>query len=302
MNNTADIRSNFGTNIQNYVIMNLLKILNRPLGTIDMSGGFAPEKKRAISLAVPIASAAIGAIGKLWGSSQAEKAEEERQRMLRAEKAKSDAYYRRMINQSFLDTASGQNWMRMAREEADKVWKREAGVTAVTGRTPAADAIAKEKANDIVGDAIANGEAQEAMRKDNLEASKRAADSQFAQQEMAEQARRRDNLSAAGDAILGTGLQIAGATFGGTKLGQSMFGGSPAGGGGSTPTTEGTEPTVVTAPAAATPAATPNTSILENMGLGPKMFQHQASQYDLFLQNLRNKDFSKQLLSTITGH
>jgi hypothetical protein len=71
------------------------------------------------------------------------------------------------------------------------------------------------------------------MRKDNLEASKRAADSQFAQQEMADAAAKRDRLSAAGDAILSTGLNIAATTFGGTKLGQSWFG-SPGGGGGAT--------------------------------------------------------------------
>lgn len=209
------------------------KLLYQPLGTIGMSGGYAPRKKYAIPLAVPIASAALGAVGKLFGASKSAEAEAERQRMLQAEKAKSDAYYRRQINQSFLDTAAGQNWMRMATDAADRIFRQEAGTTAVTGRTPAADAIAKEKRNDIIGDAIAQGEAQESMRKDNLEASKRAADAQFAQQEMEAAARKRDNMAAAGDAILGTGLQIAGATFGGTKLGQSWFG-SPASGGGVT--------------------------------------------------------------------
>ena len=273
------------------------KLLDQLLGTIGMSGGFAPRKKRAISLAVPLASAAIGALGKMFGASKSADAEAERQRMLQAEKAKSDAHYRRLINQSFLDTASGQNWMRMATDAADRIFRQEAGATAVTGRTPAADAIAKEKRNDIIGEAIANGEAQEAMRKDNLEASKRAADAQFAQQEMEAAARKRDNMAAAGDAILGTGLQIAGATFGGTKLGQTMFSGSPAAGGGATPGNI-TTPGVVDA----APVATPQTSLLENMGLGPKMFQHQAPQYDLFLQNLKNKDFAQQLVSTITSY
>lgn len=182
----------------------------------------------AIPLAVPIAAAAVGAIGKLWGNSSAAEAERERQRMLAAERAKSDAYYRRMINQNFTDTAYGQNWMRIARDEADKIWKREAGATAVTGRTAAADALAKDAANKVVGDAIAQGESQESMRKDNLEAGKRAADSQFAQQEMEEQARRRDIAAEAGNTLLSTGLNVAAATFGGTKLGQSMMG--PAGG------------------------------------------------------------------------
>ena len=196
-----------------------------------------------IPLAVPIAAAAVGVLGKLWGNKKASDAEKERQRMLQGEKAKSDAYYRRMINQNFTDTAYGQNWMRIARDQADKMWKREAGATAVTGRTAAADAMAKDKANQVVAEAIASGEAQESMRKDNLEASKRAADSQFAQQEMADQAAKRDRLSAAGDAVLGAGLNIAATTFGGTKLGQSMMGTgemstggntSPAGGGGAT--------------------------------------------------------------------
>lgn len=223
MNNTADIRSIFGANIQTIAIMNLGKILSQPLGTCCIPSA-AIKKEMAIPLAVPIAAAAVGAIGKLWGSSKAAEAERERQRMLAAEKAKSDAYYRRQINQNFTDTAYGQNWMRIARDEADKIWKREAGATAVTGRTAAADAMAKDAANKMVGDAIAQGEAQESMRKDNLEASKRAADSQFAQQEMAEQARRRDIAAEAGNNLLSTGLNIAATTFGGTKLGQSMMG------------------------------------------------------------------------------
>ena len=215
--------------------MFLGKLFNQPLGACCTPYGNV-KKEMAIPLAVPLISAGAGLLGKLWGNSQAADAERERQRMLQAEKAKSDAYYRRMINQNFTDTAYGQNWMRIARDEADKIWKREAGATAVTGRTAAADAMAKDAANKIVGDAIAQGESQEAMRKDNLEASKRAADSQFAQQEMADAAAKRDRLSAAGDAILSTGLNIAATTFGGTKLGQSWFG-SPGGGGGATDAT-----------------------------------------------------------------
>lgn len=192
------------------------------------------KKEMPIPLAIPIASAAVGVIGKLWGNSKAADAERERQRMLQAERAKSDAYYRRMINQKFTDTAYGQNWMRIARDEADKVWKREAGATAVTGRTAAADAMAKDKANEIVANAIANGEAQESMRKDNLEAAKRSADAQFAQQEIADAAAKRDRLAEAGNTVLSAGLNIAATTFGGTKLGQSWFG-SPGGGGATTP-------------------------------------------------------------------
>jgi hypothetical protein len=274
------------------------KLLDQPLGTIGMSGGFAPRKKRAIPLAVPIASAAIGALGKLFGASKSASAERERQRMLQTEKAKSDAHYRRLINQSFLDTASGQNWMRMATDAADRIFKQEAGATAVTGRTPAADAIAKEKRNDIIGEAIANGEAQEAMRKDNLEASKRAADAQFAQQEMEAAARKRDNMAEIGQGVADTFFGIAGNMFGGTKLGQTMFSGSPAAGGGATPGDMTRSSGVVDA----APVATTQTNLLENMGLGPKMFQHQAPQYDLFLQNLKNKDFAQQLVSTITSY
>ena len=242
MNNTADIRSIFGANIQTIAIMNLGKILSQPLGSCSIPSA-AIKKEMAIPLAVPIAAAAVGAIGKLLGNSSAAEAERERQRMLQAERAKSDAYYRRMINQNFTDTAYGQNWMRIARDEADKIWKREAGATAVTGRTAAADAMAKDAANKLVGDAIASGEAQEAMRKDSLEASKRAADSQFAQQEMADQAAKRDRLSAAGDGLLSLGLNTAAMMFPGTKLGQSWMGtgsttqqtgSSPAGGGGAT--------------------------------------------------------------------
>ena len=247
MNNTASFHCNFGAFKQSYKLMILGKILSQSLGACLIPSA-ATKKEMAIPLAVPIASAAIGALGKLWGNSKAAEAERERQRMLQAEKAKSDAYYRRQINQSFLDTAYGQNWMRMAREEADKIWKREAGATAVTGRTAAADAMAKDAANKMVGDAIAQGESQEALRKDQLEASKRAADAQFAQQEMAEQAAKRDRIAAAGDAVLNTGLNIAASTIGGTKLGQSMMGTGTSTPTGGSPGAGGTPP--ATAPSA----------------------------------------------------
>ena len=58
MKNTTIIHRIFEAEYSNYVIMNW-NIINQPLGQCDLSGGYAPAKKR-IWPAIIMAAAAVG--------------------------------------------------------------------------------------------------------------------------------------------------------------------------------------------------------------------------------------------------
>jgi hypothetical protein len=163
----------------------------------------------------------------IFGASSSKKAADEQARLLAIEKRKLEAERLRKMNEDFIDTSAGQNLVRQAKEAAKTLSDRAAGEAAVAGGTTAASAVAKEQANKMVGDTIANIAAQDTARKDNIDASYRQGISQLKQQEMAMKgAQAQATAQAAGAASSGL-LSMAGAAFGGTKLGQSWFGTTP---------------------------------------------------------------------------
>lgn len=191
-----------------------------PLGSGDaiavLSGGYSPRKKEWVQLALAAASLASS----IWGGVKSAEAEKEAERKLAAEKARNDAWYNRRYNEHTIDTAGGQNMIRMAKEYARENWKKAAGAAAVGGGTEAATAIAKDQGNKMVGDVIANIEAQDVARKDNIDAAYRARQSQITQQEMAIDQQRATNIS-----------QTASGLSNALASGASYFEGSPGGGG-----------------------------------------------------------------------
>ena len=198
------------------------KLLNYPLGTPCAIGN--PQKKEVVPLAVPIAMAAGSAASSIFGGISSSKAAKEAQRQQEQEKNRLEAERLRKLNQDYVDTAAGQNMLRIARDQADKVWKREAGAKAVAGGTDAAAAMAKEQGNKLVGDAVANIAANDTLRKDQIDASYRqdlARVNQNIQQTKMQQANATAQAAGAASNALAQGAM---ATFGGTKLGQSWFG------------------------------------------------------------------------------
>lgn len=195
-----------------------------PLGSGDPSGGYAPRKKEWIQLALAGASLAASIWGGASASNQQAKAEAE----LRAEKAKNDAWYRRRYNEHTIDTAGGQNMIRMAKDYARENWKKAQGAAAVGGGTDAATAIAKDQGNKMVGDAIANIEAQDTARKDSVDAAYRAKQSQLSQQQMSLDQQKAANISQVAGGV-SDALMSGAQYFAGTR---SVAGtGSPGGGG-----------------------------------------------------------------------
>ena len=197
-----------------------------PLGSGDalsaMSGGYAPRRKEWIGLALAGASLASS----IWGGIQSNKAQKEAERRLANEKAANDAWYNRRYNESYADTAAGQNMIRMAKDFARENWKKAAGAAAVGGGTDAEVALQKEAGNRMVGNAIAQMAATDTARKDNVDASYRARQSQLNQQQMSLDQQRAANISQVASGV--SDALISGATYlEGSKSGT----GSPGGGG-----------------------------------------------------------------------
>lgn len=198
-----------------------LKILNQPLGVSNAIG--VPVKKE-IPLAIPAVMAAGSLVSSLWGSSQSKKAAEEARQMQLAEKARIEADHLRKTNESYLDTAAGQNMMRIAREEAEKIWKRAEGAKAVAGGSDAAVAMAKEAGNKMLGDTIANISANDTQRKDAADIAYNTDMARVNQGLMQSEMQKAEATSQAAGAASNALMQGALMTFGGTKLGQSWLG------------------------------------------------------------------------------
>lgn len=132
------------------------KILNQPLGISDASGGYAPRKKPWILSA---ALAAGSLVSSLFGASASRRAAEQARREQEAEKAAKEAERLRNKNQSWLDTKSGQNTMRVLQSQAQKFVNQQRGAQAVGNGTDAAVAMEKELQNQKQADIIAQAEA-----------------------------------------------------------------------------------------------------------------------------------------------
>lgn len=210
-------------------------LLNQPLGSACPTGN-AVKKEMPIPLAIPIAMAAASALSSVFGGAKSAQAAKREQQRLADEKARTEAERMRAKNEDYIDTAAGQNLIRIARDERDKMWRREAGAAAVGGGTDAAVALAKERGNQMIGDTIANIAAQDTARKDSIDASYRQQLSGLTQQQIAAERARSEAIAQAAGGVSSALMQGAVATFGGTKLGQQWMGtGSPGGGGVSAP-------------------------------------------------------------------
>lgn len=199
-----------------------LKVINQPLDQCDLSGGYAPAKKR-IWPAIIMAAAAIGSA--VYSGSKSSAANKKAQDKLDQEKYLTEAQKRRKLNEDYIDTAAGQNLIRHARQEADKIWKRESGVAAVTGATER-KAMAKEYGNNLVGEAIADIAANDTERKDKIDERYTGYERTLRQQQIAlDQQQALDEAQAGAQLI--SGLGSAASAYAGTYMGN----GSPGGGG-----------------------------------------------------------------------
>ena len=210
------------------------KILNAPLG---IAGSIVPtvKKEMPVPLAIPLARAGASLVSSIFGGSSSSKAAEEARRQQEAEKRRLEAERLRKMNEDYLDTSAGQNMLRIARDEANKIWRREQGAAAVAGGTAAASAMAKEQGNKMIGDTVASIAAKDSERKSEIDARYSDLISRVQQGIIQSQMDKANAVAQAAGGVSSALMQGAFAAFGGTKLGQRWFGAGSPGGSNTTP-------------------------------------------------------------------
>lgn len=151
------------------LVNQIIAIMSEILARIPKNLTSSPvlgEKKEWV---LGAASLALGIGSSLFGANKAKKAarraQAENQYRTNAEKA----WYDKNYNTDYLDTKAGQNLMRRAQEVQDEYIRKADGAAAVGGGTAASVAQAKESANKVMGDTIANIAAKDTARKQDVE-------------------------------------------------------------------------------------------------------------------------------------
>ena len=124
------------------------------------------EKKEWIATAATLAGSVASS---LFGANKAKKAARKAQKENTYRSNAEKAWYEKNYNTDYLDTKAGQNLMRRAQEVQNEYIRKADGAAAVGGGTAASVAMAKEAANKVMGDTIANVAAQDTARKQHVE-------------------------------------------------------------------------------------------------------------------------------------
>lgn len=205
--------------------MSYLSIVqNRSLADDVTFGGTSSARKPWVATAI---GAALAVGSSLWGGSKASQAARKANKMIAAEKAENDAWYRRRYNERYADTAAGQDMLRRAQEYADKNWKRAQGASKVAGATDESVALAKEAGNKVVADTLSGMAARDTQRKDAVDAQHRSTQHQLTQQQIGLEQQRAANITNAAqnasNALMSAGAyyDAAGAAKAGATSGQS---------------------------------------------------------------------------------
>lgn len=205
-------------------------ILNQPLGSACPAG--SPTKKEiAWFAAIP---AAVSLFSSIYGGAKSAEANDEAQRKLEAERAATEAERRRKKYESWTDTASGMNTLRVLRDMANREYKRVSGAAAVGGATEAAVAAEKDLQNQKQAEVIAQATAAHDDKKDQVDASYRQQLSGLNQRQIALDQQKGQAIAGAAAGFSNSMMQVA-SSIAGSKAGIDMMGAGSPGGGGTTP-------------------------------------------------------------------
>ena len=183
--------------------INIRDLSNVPYGSV---------RKEWVQIALAAASVASSLFGGAKSASAAKKAEQEQKARENAE----NAWYQRRYNENYADTAAGKAMINEAKEYARENWKKASGAAAVTGGTDAATAQAKEAGNKMVADTVRNMAAQDTARKDSVDAQHMKMQDNFAQDRIALQQQRADNIANTASGV-SNGLMSAATAMGGNS-------------------------------------------------------------------------------------
>lgn len=198
------------------------RFVESPLGF----DSFGVRRKEWIASAIGV----LGGLGtSLLGGSAASAAAEKSLKHQRQMEAKEGAWYTRRYNEDYVDTAAGQNLVRRAKQIYDRSIRRAAGAKVVSGGTAASVQMAKDSANQAIGDTIANIAATDQMRKSQVDNMHRQAESQFAQMDMNRELQRAQNISNASAAASNALMSVGAAVDQASAKNASLVGGSNGG-------------------------------------------------------------------------
>lgn len=183
--------------------MKLFNSIDCPLGV----SSYIPQRKEWVQFALAGASLASS----LLGGSAASRAAREAEKRQRQEEARENAAYTRRYNEDYIDTAAGQNLVRRAKQAYDRNIKRAEGAKAVAGGTDASVQMAKDSANQAMGDTIANIAAQDTARKAQADAMHEAAQQRFTQMDMNREMNRAQSIQNAAQGASNALMSAAGA-------------------------------------------------------------------------------------------
>ena len=183
--------------------INVRDLSNVPYGSV---------RKEWVQIALAAASVASSLFGGAKSAAAAKKAEQEQKARENAE----NAWYQRRYNENYADTAAGKAMINEAKEYARENWKKASGAAAVTGGTDAATAQAKEAGNKMVADTVRNMAAQDTARKDSVDAQHMKMQDNFAQERIALQQQRADNIANTASGV-SNGLMSAATAMGGNS-------------------------------------------------------------------------------------
>ncbi|MCR5270571.1 MAG: hypothetical protein K6D91_06090 [Prevotella sp.] len=158
---------------------------------------------------------AVGGLAtSIIGGISASSARKQAQKIAANQHSQEEAWYKRRYNEDYVDSAAGQRLVTMARDAAREHVKRAQGQAAVMGATDAATQIAKDNANKMVGDTIANIAAQDTARKDNIAAQQMESQRAYAAQQMQFENEKAANIAnataQAGNAMASIGVSLQG--------------------------------------------------------------------------------------------
>ena len=161
-------------------------------------------------------AAAIGAglsvLSSLYGGHKAGEANQRAQRYLDRYENAENAWYTKAHNLEYADTAAGQNLIRKMKEYGRNVIRRADGAARVAGATLASTAKAKDQANNMVGNTIANIAANDTARQDRIDLQHRQTMNHITQQRIASEQQKAQNITYAASQA-SNALMNAGATL-----------------------------------------------------------------------------------------
>lgn len=122
--------------------------------------------------------------GAIFGGAKAAQAAKEQQQILSQAKKENQDWYDRRYNEDFTKRADALQTLNYAKQQAENLYKRSAGASAVTGATDEASALQKEAGNKMISEATSSIAAQADDYKQGVENQYLNQKNSFEQQQM----------------------------------------------------------------------------------------------------------------------